>query len=255
MKNFGVVLALVASVLGLCEVAVADDGRATNTTPAFTATILASWRSQYVLVNGFAPHEGTIFIQELTLSHRSGFYADLWNAVSPTGGWSSDGGDEVDYAIGFARTVGKFAVDAGYTYFDLRDPSLQGANIRDASLRVVFGRGQLRPYVLLDWLFGTKPQILEGGFGYRVGVQGTAKKLLFGRDLNANVFVAGHDGEVGRSVERLSYGRLILSTSIRVPGGLEVVPTVFAQVSFNNTSGIARDHVWAEIALARSFSW
>lgn len=254
MGKWSVVLVAVLSVFVLSREAIADDGAAQNTTPALTATVFASWRSEYVLVNGYAPHGGDIFVQDLTVSHRSGFYIDLWNSVSPTGGWSSDGGDEVDYGVGYAGTFGKFSVDASYFYFNLRNPGLKGANIGDASLRLAFGAGPIRPYIHFDWLFGTKPEILEGGLGYRIGAQATAKGALFGRDLSVDALLAGHDGQAGNPVQRLSYSRVIVATSVRAPGGFTLLPRVFAQKSFR-ANGIARDRVWAELGLTRSFSW
>lgn len=76
--------------------------------------------SEYLFTNGAIFHDKPVVQTDLFVGLPKGFYADLWWSAGLDGtDASSDFGDEIDYTLGWAGSLGKLDVDLGITYIDL----------------------------------------------------------------------------------------------------------------------------------------
>ncbi len=68
---------------------------------------------------GFALSHNPVVQTDLLLTHKSGFYVDLWNSRSLRGKWDDGSlGNEIDYGIGWNGTLKDLTAHVGVTYFD-----------------------------------------------------------------------------------------------------------------------------------------
>lgn len=95
-----------------------------GTAYAYTPSGTVGFRlwSEYVLGNGIVAHEGAVSQNEVNLDLPYGFSFGAWHSFGLNGrGFSSDGGDEVDWTLSWAGIVHGFGVELGVTYLDLVD--------------------------------------------------------------------------------------------------------------------------------------
>lgn len=77
--------------------------------------------SRYMGVNGAIFYEDPILVSELTVSHSSGAYVDIWNSIALDEiGGSLNWGNETDFTIGYTFQTGGMCFDVGVCYFDLK---------------------------------------------------------------------------------------------------------------------------------------
>lgn len=135
-------------------------------------TVAPRVSSQFVNYSGIVLHDRPVLQTSLTAATPSGVYANLFHSVGlDDGDLSSNGGDEIDYTVGWSGTmVEKVTLDANVAYFDIHD---------------IFHMPQgdiVVPHVALGrvWELGDhtlKPRIQEWGFVPAYGDSGAATSL------------------------------------------------------------------------------
>lgn len=91
----------------------------------WSVSLSTDFVSQYIgFENGGVFYDKPMFQTDLSVSHKSGFHADIWWGTGFNNNLIGSGfDDEVDYNIGFANTVpftnGKIQFDIGVGYWDL----------------------------------------------------------------------------------------------------------------------------------------
>ena len=74
--------------------------------------------SEYLVTDGNKPHDNTVIQTDLYVTLPNNLYIDLWWSASPNGSANNDGGDEVDYTIGWNGQLNGYDVDVSLNYFD-----------------------------------------------------------------------------------------------------------------------------------------
>lgn len=102
---------------------IASSAQTTNDTPSWwkpTFTINSVVANKYLAFgSGAVLYDKPVVQSDLFVSMENGLYIDLWNSKSFEGSWGGNLGDEVDYGLGWAGSIGKgFGMDIGTTYFD-----------------------------------------------------------------------------------------------------------------------------------------
>lgn len=76
--------------------------------------------SKYVGDTGTVFYNHPVVQNDLTISHKSGMYFDLWVSTSlKNAGVSTNYGNEIDYTIGWAGELSGIGIDAGVSYWDI----------------------------------------------------------------------------------------------------------------------------------------
>lgn len=111
---------VISTALLSLHLASAEETSNLNPNPHFTVSFSSAVANKYLNTGtGGELSKDPVVQTDLTLTHRSGLYLDLWNSRSLAHKWNSgDLGDEVDYGIGWNGTVKGFNVHIGSTYFD-----------------------------------------------------------------------------------------------------------------------------------------
>jgi uncharacterized protein (TIGR02001 family) len=103
---------------------------AQSTNPPFTVTLSSVVANKYLNQLGFELYDKPVVQSDLFISHRSGFYIDLWHSTGFDTRLNNNLGDEIDYGAGWNGTLGKYFLHIGMNYFD--EPNL-----------FTFGRGDI----------------------------------------------------------------------------------------------------------------
>lgn len=81
--------------------------------PAWTATIETGYYDQYLSAySGLIWFDGPVIQSSVTVTHRSGLYANLWVSTGTDGKWSADWDDEIDWTLGWAGPIGFAGLEA-----------------------------------------------------------------------------------------------------------------------------------------------
>lgn len=75
-------------------------------------------RSKYIGPDGIVFYDKPVSQSDVMISHKSGFYANIWISSGLNTSWSTDWDDEADYTLGWNHNLGKFNLDASLSYFD-----------------------------------------------------------------------------------------------------------------------------------------
>lgn len=128
--------------------------------------------SKYLYTNSAIFHDEPVIQTDLLIGLPKGFYLDLWWSVGLDGtDMSSDFGDEVDYTIGWAGSVGKFDIDLGIAYFDLFELLDTGGDgdvlqpyIKLSKTLKLKKKHKLTPYAAFQWQQPLKSSMSNGGY-------------------------------------------------------------------------------------------
>jgi hypothetical protein len=94
-----------------------NSAHATNAWPSVTFS--SYWANQYLAFGGGAVlYDKPVVQSDLYVSFDNGLYLDLWSSTSLDTKWNNNLGDEVDYGIGWEKTIRKYTVRIGFIYFD-----------------------------------------------------------------------------------------------------------------------------------------
>ncbi len=85
----------------------------------FSVVAGSMYRSHYVGPDGLTFYSKPVIQSNVTLTHKSGIYFDLWTSTGLNTNWSSDWDDEFDYTIGWTGNLSKqIHMATSLTYFD-----------------------------------------------------------------------------------------------------------------------------------------
>jgi hypothetical protein len=79
---------------------------------------------KYLGGDGLIFHDQSVLQSGLSINLPIGFYGEIWHSAGLDGtNLNSDGGDEIDYAVGWSgnNILGGLGIDVGVTYIDLKD--------------------------------------------------------------------------------------------------------------------------------------
>ncbi len=121
-KMLSLVAAAIIVALGFGNVSYAADEKPENT---FEVAASSKWVSQYVGDAGAVFYEGAVLHNELTVTHSSGLYLDVWGSNSfKKPAINGSYGNEFDLTLGRAWEMYGLNFDAGVAYFDLAGRSI-----------------------------------------------------------------------------------------------------------------------------------
>jgi len=253
MKRLGCVLFMMA-LLGFLSSAYAEAEKEKGM--QIHGNLEFGFYSQYIgSVTGSTIFDKPVFQQSVELSVEPlGVYGKLWSSYSPKGGWNSDFGDEVDYALGIRKSVGKWNFDLGYAFYDMYKVGQIKGDLHALYGWVGFPKiYELTPFVYLEWDIPTNREIVKGGIVYRAGLCYTPKILK--QPVNLELSIAGHDDAYGYRAEFVSSSRLNLSTPIRI-WKLDLIPKINFQKRLGyyvREGGMTEDKIWGGLTLSYSF--
>ena len=146
MKNLTILIT--GALMLLSSATYADD--------AISATFSTDVWSDYVVTDCSLVHEGAVIQNDLYAILPNGFYIDLWWSVSPDGSINNNGGDEVDYTLGWIRTWKEITADVSVGYFDFVDlGTTKNGDILSPSLKLTIQKyavgNQLRITPFVDF--------------------------------------------------------------------------------------------------------
>ncbi len=164
----------------------------------FETSVSIDYMSKYLGSAG-AVYENKPVVQPcLSISHSSGFYANLWGSV----GTVNEDGDELDYIAGWTGDVGGgFKANVGVGYWDFQK-MFSG---REDNVWNVFAEISHKLITDIDWYVKTDTYFpepgscFEGGFAQYLGVR-TQKEKIFGFEklsANSDMYIAYDDGAFG----------------------------------------------------------
>ena len=206
------VSALLLFVLGINSFA--QTNTTSGWTPSFTFRSVVA--SKYLAFSsGGMLYDKPVVQSDLFVSFQNGLYADVWNSKSFEGSWGKSLGDEVDYGVGYGRSLGKgFSFDIGVTYFD--EPMAFTESVGDILYSHIKVCKAFKPVtVFACWEnYTTMPgTAFEGGNLYSLGV---SKQLNIWKMLSASSSVAMtyDDGGFGMGKGFLAKGSIELDWAI-----------------------------------------
>jgi hypothetical protein len=87
----------------------------------FDFELSSKFLSKYVDEAGINIHNKPVIQSEIFVRHTSsGIYLDIWySTTAKNAGKDNNAANEVDYSVGWNKTIGPIAVDVGVTYIDL----------------------------------------------------------------------------------------------------------------------------------------
>jgi len=251
MKKF---LAVLIAVFVFCSTAVwaVEKGEKEK---ILTGELGFSFYNKYVgCTDGQVYFNKPVVQGSLLVSHEpTGIYAEIWSSYSPTGGWNSDFGDEIDFSVGIEREIIGLTIDAGYSYYNLHNLKHIAGDLHALHLNVDFpSTYYVTPYVGLEVDIPTNKEILEGGFLYKAGLKHTLK---VGHPVDIDLSVSGHDGAFGAEPELISSGNLKISSTFAVLG-VDVTPEINLQKRIGKKvedGGLTQNIVWYGITVSYPF--
>ena len=189
------------------------------------ASYTAGYYSRYFAkVSGVTFYPKPVLQHSLTLS-RKGTSFNVWQSYSGAGGPDADFGDEVDFTVDHAFTLGK----AGSVSMDIGLATYQIVPLRRRNdywapfMRVAAARGKVRPFGYAEYDFADKG---PGALLYKVGVDTSYKSL------NVTASLGGHGSSFGWPARPLSYGQVMLSRNFPLSKHLTVMPLAVTQHRF-----------------------
>ncbi len=112
-----ILLVAVATFLSFSSLALAGEEVAEK---SFEVSFSSKVFSQYVGDTGTVFYNRAVSQNDLTISHKSGVYLDVWTSTSlKNAGVATNYGNEVDYTLGWAGEISGVGIDAGVSYWDL----------------------------------------------------------------------------------------------------------------------------------------
>ncbi len=91
---------------------------AQDSIPSFSLNGQTIIRSKYVGPDGLQFYGDPVSQSNVTLSHKSGLFFDLWYSTGFNSKFSNDWDDEIDYTIGWSGKISKFTLNSSLSYFD-----------------------------------------------------------------------------------------------------------------------------------------
>lgn len=205
-------------------------------------------------------YEHDVYQSSITITDKpTGIYGGVWWSVSPRGGTNDDFGDEIDYFLGIHRTVLEwFEIDAGYAYYNLQDIKNTEGDLHHLhltmSLPTIF---KFSPYITAEKYIPEDKSILDGGFVHRFGVKYpvTLPRFLKKQVVDFDLSLGGHDGAFGTRPEKISSGKLSISSTFKL-WKVDVTPNINFQERFGykeENGGLAEDKVWFGVGFSYKF--
>lgn len=74
--------------------------------------------SSYVTPNGLQNYAEPVNQGSVTLTHKSGFFFDLWYSTGFNSEWATNWDDELDYTLGWSGAISPFNTSVLISYFD-----------------------------------------------------------------------------------------------------------------------------------------
>lgn len=141
---------------------------ATNITVNVSSRALSS----YVFAEtGERLHRDPVLQSEIAIDFPLGFYASIWHSTGFDTHFSEDGGDELDYYVGWAGELIGLELDAGASYFDAVD--LFRASGDTVYLYAEVGKtcGPVKPFLRGNFYLQPPGSDLEGGMTVAGGLE------------------------------------------------------------------------------------
>lgn len=119
MKKLVMLLVAAAIIMVFASVVMAAE----EAPKKLSIDVSTGFYSGYLCDSGWMLHNTPVWQSDICLSSDMGLYADFWISRALDGSkFMSDGGDEIDYTIGWAGSIGYgFDVDIKLAYFDCFD--------------------------------------------------------------------------------------------------------------------------------------
>jgi len=205
MKKRCLVVCCLVACFFLSEFANAS-GELLETRKPFEATLSSKFISKYVDEAGVVVHNRPVIQTEVYVRNaETGIYLDIFYSTSVKNpGRDSNSANEVNYTIGWSKTVGPIDLDAGISYIDLTplNNGAQGDAVKtfmavSKEFNVIDGH-KVTPFIRMEYGFSVKGNAAESSSGLQLhsGIKHAwqiSEKLL----INQKLMLVFDDGSYG----------------------------------------------------------